>query len=273
MMRSSISDAGPSWGALSQQRGDDLRRQVVGRIEASDPLWARPIGLRAVATMTASGMASTIPRDTPGDRRSYTAAMPLGAQVDEDGTDPPTCPKPWRPSWARHAALASSVVVGACLLAVVGTSSPAEVSSDRLRSSDPPAAWPRRPRWRRRQHAGRRSVTGCDRGTRGSGGHHDDRDPPGGARPAGHDRAGTAPRRRARRRPPGALGGTEHPSPAGPPPPWAWSIRTTAAGYVDTDVGCARRHVGRRPRRLLRRPDRPGDGHDYQHVYPLGGDR
>ena len=42
---------------LGQQRLHDLRRQVVGAdASTSEPLTARPIGLRAVATMTASGM-------------------------------------------------------------------------------------------------------------------------------------------------------------------------------------------------------------------------
>ncbi|MEO6653932.1 MAG: hypothetical protein ABIP17_14890 [Ilumatobacteraceae bacterium] len=57
------------------------------------------------------------------------------------------------------------------------------------------------------------------------------------------------------------------------PPPWAWSTRTTAGGQLSTNVGCARdRSAGALDAFLAARVG-PVLGWDYQHVYPLGGDR
>src|SRR4051794_22035045 len=55
MITSSIS-AGSSCGTLSITARTIVAARSSGRTSTSDPLFARPIGLRAVATMTASGM-------------------------------------------------------------------------------------------------------------------------------------------------------------------------------------------------------------------------
>ena len=61
--------------------------------------------------------------------------------------------------------------------------------------------------------------------------------------------------------------------PPPPPPPWAVTTRTTPAGYVATDVGCAAsREVGALEAFVSRRVG-PVLGWDYQHVYPLGANR
>ena len=57
------------------------------------------------------------------------------------------------------------------------------------------------------------------------------------------------------------------------PPPWAASTRSTEGGYLGTDVGCAKdRSVASLDAFFAARVG-PVLGWDYQHVYPLGGDR
>jgi hypothetical protein len=58
-----------------------------------------------------------------------------------------------------------------------------------------------------------------------------------------------------------------------PPPPWASSRRTTDAGYIATDVGCAASTSAADLDEYFRARRGPVLGHDYQHVYPLGGAR
>lgn len=63
------------------------------------------------------------------------------------------------------------------------------------------------------------------------------------------------------------------PPPPAPRPPWADSTRTTKAGHLATDIGCA---AGTDPGSLdafFATRLGPLVGADYQHVYPLGGDR
>ncbi|MCU1401572.1 MAG: hypothetical protein JWN62_4681 [Acidimicrobiales bacterium] len=55
--------------------------------------------------------------------------------------------------------------------------------------------------------------------------------------------------------------------------PWADKTRTTAAGYVATDVGCAGGTSAGALDAFFKERIGPVIGHDYQHVYPLGGDR
>ena len=59
MIRSSTSDAW-TWGTLAINAFTICADKSSGRMLTSDPLAARPIGLRAVATMTASGMTFTL---------------------------------------------------------------------------------------------------------------------------------------------------------------------------------------------------------------------
>ena len=70
------------------------------------------------------------------------------------------------------------------------------------------------------------------------------------------------------------------PIPAEPPPvanpvtsPWADRTRTTPAGYVATDVGCASGTSTGALDAFFSQRIGPVIGHDYQHVYPLGGSR
>jgi hypothetical protein len=58
-----------------------------------------------------------------------------------------------------------------------------------------------------------------------------------------------------------------------PAPPWASSRRTTAAGFIATDVGCADSTSAVDLDEFFRARMGPVLGHDYQHVYPLGGER
>src|ERR1700722_14432927 len=58
-MRSSMS-SGLSCGILARAADTSCTVRSSGRIEVSDPLKARPMGERAVATMTASGMAGSL---------------------------------------------------------------------------------------------------------------------------------------------------------------------------------------------------------------------
>ena len=60
-------------------------------------------------------------------------------------------------------------------------------------------------------------------------------------------------------------------APAAPAPPWASSRRTTDAGYIATDVGCADGTSAADLDEFFRDRMGPVLGHDYQHVYPLGG--
>ncbi len=57
------------------------------------------------------------------------------------------------------------------------------------------------------------------------------------------------------------------------PPTWAASTRTTSGGYLGTDVGCARDVSARALDEFFAARVGPVLGWDYQHVYPLGGDR
>jgi hypothetical protein len=61
--------------------------------------------------------------------------------------------------------------------------------------------------------------------------------------------------------------------PPGPPPPWAWSVRATPAGYVSTDVGCAAGTDAASIDAFFTARVGPVLGWDYQHVIPLGGGR
>ena len=71
------------------------------------------------------------------------------------------------------------------------------------------------------------------------------------------------------------------PIPAGPPPtapdappaPWAGSVVTTAGGHVSTEVGCAANLSASGLDEFFAGRVGPVIGWDYQHVYPLGGDR
>lgn len=57
------------------------------------------------------------------------------------------------------------------------------------------------------------------------------------------------------------------------PPPWASSTRTTLAGYVGVDVGCATDLSADGLDTFFAQRAGPVLGWDYQHAYPLGGDR
>ncbi len=63
------------------------------------------------------------------------------------------------------------------------------------------------------------------------------------------------------------------PPPSAPEPSWADSRRETSAGYLATDVGCAASTSAEDLDEFFRARMGPVLGHDYQHVYPLGGDR
>ena len=63
------------------------------------------------------------------------------------------------------------------------------------------------------------------------------------------------------------------PPPDAPPPPWAASTRTTDAGLVSTDVGCAGDLDAQGLDRFFAERIGPVLGWDYQHVTWLGGDR
>lgn len=64
-----------------------------------------------------------------------------------------------------------------------------------------------------------------------------------------------------------------HSMPPAPPPPWAASLRTTGAGLVATDVGCAASTSAGALESFFQDRIGPVVGHDYQHVYHLGGSR
>ena len=61
--------------------------------------------------------------------------------------------------------------------------------------------------------------------------------------------------------------------PSAPAPPWASSTRTTSAGYTTTSVGCATGSGAGAIDAFFAERVGPLVGTDYQHVYPLGGDR
>jgi len=63
------------------------------------------------------------------------------------------------------------------------------------------------------------------------------------------------------------------PPPPPPPPPWAAQTKTTPNGYVSTYVGCASSLDAAGLDAFFRQRIGPVLGWDYQHVYPLGGDR
>lgn len=63
------------------------------------------------------------------------------------------------------------------------------------------------------------------------------------------------------------------PPPAAPAPPWAWSIKSTAAGYISTDVGCAANTGAAALDAFFTARVGPLMGADYQHVVSLGGGR
>lgn len=58
-----------------------------------------------------------------------------------------------------------------------------------------------------------------------------------------------------------------------PPPAWAASVTTTDAGYVTTDLGCATGTSADALSAFFTERAGPLLGMDYQHTYPLGGDR
>ena len=57
------------------------------------------------------------------------------------------------------------------------------------------------------------------------------------------------------------------------PPPWAWSTRLSEGGHVTTSVGCAEDTSAVALDFFLSTRIGPVLGWDYQHVYPLGGER
>jgi len=61
--------------------------------------------------------------------------------------------------------------------------------------------------------------------------------------------------------------------PSAPPPPWEDSTRTTTAGFIATDVGCADSTSAADLDEFFRARMGPVIGHDYQHVYALGENR
>ncbi len=63
------------------------------------------------------------------------------------------------------------------------------------------------------------------------------------------------------------------PPPDAPRAPWADSVFTTAGGHVSTDVGCARDTSAAGLDAFFAARVGPVLGWDYQHVYPLGGNR
>jgi hypothetical protein len=63
------------------------------------------------------------------------------------------------------------------------------------------------------------------------------------------------------------------PPPSAPPPPWAASVFTTAGGHISTDVGCAADLSAASLDAFVAGRVGPVLGWDYQHVYPLGGNR
>ncbi|MEM9515085.1 MAG: hypothetical protein AAGA42_09535 [Actinomycetota bacterium] len=63
------------------------------------------------------------------------------------------------------------------------------------------------------------------------------------------------------------------PPPDAPPPPWAASTGFSEAGYVSVDVGCANGTDAAALDAFFAQRVGPVLGWDYQHVYPLGGDR
>lgn len=65
----------------------------------------------------------------------------------------------------------------------------------------------------------------------------------------------------------------EQAPPPAPRPPWADSTRTTASGHVAVDVGCAGGTDAGALDTFLAGRVGPILGWDYQHIYPLGGDR
>ena len=80
MMRSSIWSVGSS-GTLASRALTICVDRSSGRIDTSDPLNARPIGLRAVATMTASGMRFPISSvGAPAARDD--SSLPTGNRTD-----------------------------------------------------------------------------------------------------------------------------------------------------------------------------------------------
>jgi len=57
------------------------------------------------------------------------------------------------------------------------------------------------------------------------------------------------------------------------PPPWAASTYVTEGGHVSTDVGCSANDGVQALDQFFAQRVGPVTGWDYQHVYPLGGDR
>ncbi len=68
-------------------------------------------------------------------------------------------------------------------------------------------------------------------------------------------------------------GATQDSVPAAPAPPWAASVRTDAAGFVTTNLGCASGTSATALGAFFGARIGPVMGMDYQHVYPLGGRR
>lgn len=63
------------------------------------------------------------------------------------------------------------------------------------------------------------------------------------------------------------------PPPVREPPPWAASVRTTEAGYIATDLGCAAGTSAPALDAFFAERLGPVIGEDYQHVVDLGGNR
>ncbi|NKB40828.1 MAG: hypothetical protein GKR86_07230, partial [Ilumatobacter sp.] len=63
------------------------------------------------------------------------------------------------------------------------------------------------------------------------------------------------------------------PPPDAPPAPWADSVFETSGGHLSTDVGCARDLSAVGLDEFFAERVGPVIGWDYQHVYPLGGNR
>ena len=87
---------------------------------------------------------------------------------------------------------------------------------------------------------------------------------------AGASRSTRPPRRRRAGAATRAARAPESPPPA---PPTAYPTTFTPAGHLATDVGCAAGTSAAALDAFFRERIGPVLGHDYQHVYPLGGDR
>src|SRR5665647_2594798 len=76
---------GSSDGTLSSAARMMVAARSSGRTLVSDPLWARPMGLRAVETMTASGMDGSLQRGTSAHADAVDPNGPLRGPVYRTG--------------------------------------------------------------------------------------------------------------------------------------------------------------------------------------------